>query len=333
MTLLQENSNSVSFRAQSRDLSVSILQTLKYSDHFDFPLTKEEIYLRLIGAQSTHIQLTHTLNQMIKKSQIKKTGIYYHLSGRKSLIAHRLVRTKLSIGTLARAKLLTSHLSLFPFILAIYLTGSLAMSNSEGDSDIDLMIVTKDHRLWTTRFILTIYTEFMGLRRHPHAKRSAGKLCLNLYLTPASYTLPIHKQSLYTAYELIQAVPLYDPHNTHAQLLAANPWIHSYLPNAPSGPGPVGHNNLPTGPGPIGLTIERICYHLQLLYMRKKITRELITPDAAFFHPHDPGVKALRGLSLKGLPARSLAKEGIPGCKPSRARQQAKGESSIEPDV
>ncbi len=304
-------------------ISRAILQTLRYSDHFGFPLTVDEIYFRLVGEGSSRLLLIRNINKLLESSLIQKTDAYYHLPGRSSLVARRLKRAKLSNPLIARAQHLSSIFHSVPSILAIYLTGSLAVCNSSAASDIDLMIITQNHRLWTTRLLLTLYTSLLGLRRTPNSTKNTGKLCLNLYLTPKTYHLPPSKQNLYTAYELIQATPLYDPHNTHAQLLAANPWIHSYLPNVPAGPGPVGHNNLPTGPGPIGHLIESLSYHLQLLYMKSKLTRELITPDAAFFHPHDPGVKALRGLSLKG----------IPGCKPSRARRQAKGESSMEPDV
>lgn len=315
MTLLQEQSNSVSSRAKSRDLNhqsiqTSILQTLKYSDHFGFPLTISEIKLRLVGARSSRPQIIHAINQMLKQSQIEQLGDYFYLPGRKYLISRRFKRSKTSAPQLVSAKTIAYSLSHIPGVLAIYLTGSLAMSNSGPDADIDFMIIAEPNRLWTTRLLLTLYTEFLGLRRRPQSHHASGKICLNLYLTPDSYLLPPFKQSLYTAYELIQAVPLYDPHDTHTSLLTANPWIHQYLPNvilvsdlSPRSDllrrRPQGvfsrHQNTIRRPGRtlIGF-IEFCCYHLQLFYMKSKLTREYITPNSAFFHPHDPGASVLK---------------------------------------
>ena len=303
MTRLQKNKNTVSSRAKPRDLSKSILQTLKYSDHFDFPLTLEELHSRLIRTPISQIGLTHQIRLMLKTGTLAQSGNYYHLPGRSSLVTRRLSRAKLSVPQLSRARSLSSLLSSLSSILAIFLTGSLAMSNSHGNSDIDFMIITKNNRLWTTRLFLTIYTTILGLRRTPHSQKNFGKLCLNLYLSPISYLLPPAKRSLYTAYELIQAVPLYDPSDTRSALLAANPWIHDYLPNfplpSPTGSDPEGSaqprpQHKRGGSDPIGTFIESICYHLQYLYMKNKITREYITKDAAFFHPHDPGKKVLK---------------------------------------
>ncbi len=269
-------------------LATAILQTLKYSDHFDFPLPIKELHTRLIGHETTRAILIQNLAILRKKNQVEQTGSYYHLPGRQTLVAHRLTRAKLSIPQLALAKNRSSQLSFIPGVLAIYLTGSLAMTNSGADSDIDLMIVTRPHKLWTTRLLLTLFTTLLGLRRTPYSTRNSGKLCLNLYLTPHSYLLPPHKRSLYTAYELIQAVPLYDPHDTRSSLLAANPWIRDFLPNFPlptTTPSTIDH-----GRSAINL-FERLAYHLQLLYMRPRLTREYITPDSAFFHPHDKSPK------------------------------------------
>lgn len=274
----------------------SVLHTLTYSDHFGFPLTQDEVYLRLVGARSSRPLLIKIIRQMLKKNLIQKTGDFYHLPGRKSLVTRRLQRHQFSTPQLARAKSIASQLSKFSFIKSIYLTGSLAMSNSPRDADIDFMIITKEGRLWTTRFLLTAYTSLLGLRRTPRSLDNAGKLCLNLYLSPNSYLIPPSKQNLYTAYELIQAIPLYDPEGTRSELLAANPWIKRYLPNYPAGPGLADPGNLPARPGPIGTLIETLLYHLQLLYMCKKITREYITKDSAFFHPNDPGAKILSKL-------------------------------------
>ncbi len=279
----------------------SILQTLKYSDHFGFPLTIDEIHTRLIGVPIRRIGLIRQISLMLKNGLIAHTGNYYHLPGRKSLISRRLHRAKISQPLLTRASRLATQLSAVPGVLAVYLTGSLAMQNPRGDVDIDFMLIIQPGRLWTTRLLLTLYAEFFGLRRHPGYTHNYGKLCLNIYLTPTTYHLPSTKQSLYTAYELIQAVPLFDPEDTHSALLATNAWIHTYLPNfvfpipVPQRSDLVGckPNQKPTRLDLAGL-IEKLCYHVQKIYMAKKLTREYVTPDSAFFHPHDPGAAVLK---------------------------------------
>ncbi|MBP9670363.1 nucleotidyltransferase domain-containing protein [Candidatus Woesebacteria bacterium] len=277
-------------------ISDSILQTLAYSDHFGFPLTLEEIHTRLVGARYSRLQITTAINKMLKTESICRSGDYYHLPGHSNLVARRENNRQTSLPVFSKAKMLAIKLGHVPGVLAIFLTGSLAMSNSTLDSDIDFMVITKNNRLWTTRFLLTIFTTILGLRRTPHSKSHSAKLCLNLYLSPTSYLLPPDRRSLYTAYELIQAVPLYDPTDTHSQILSANSWIHDYLPNAPKGSDLKGsaqsrHYDERGRSDPIGAVLEFILYHLQLLYMKRKITREYITHDRAFFHPNNPSPK------------------------------------------
>lgn len=271
------------------NLSHSILATLTYSDHFGFPLTLPELHLRLIKAKVTRAQLRAAL------TRFPSTRGYYHLPGRSTLIARRINRAHLSSPLLQRANRFVAKLKHFPGVLAIYLTGSLAMQNTNGKGDIDFMVICKPGRLWTTRLLLTLYTTLRSWRRTPHTRHSSGKLCLNLYLTPNSYRLIPDHRSLYTAYELVQAMPLYDPHHTHSALLSANSWIKEYLPNFPL---PTTRVDPSQSKGSTLSILEKLAYTLQLRYMSRKITRELVTPDAAFFHPHDPGAKVLRKLSL-----------------------------------
>ena len=275
-------------------ISRAILQTLKYSDHFGFPLTLDELHTRLISFPLTQIHLIRQIRSMLKKNLLQKTGIYYHLPGRSSLVARRLKRAKLATPQLARAKYLSSLFSPLPSILSIFLTGSLAMRNSNPNSDIDLMIITKPGRLWTTRLFLTLYTSLLGLRRTPNSTHNTGKLCLNLYLTPTTYDLPSTKQSLYTAYELLQAIPLYDPQDTRSSLLAANPWIKKYLPNNrlpnPAGPGLAGPSNLPARPGPIGI-IENSHIGFKSLY--EKDHSRAHHPRLRLFPPPQPCSQAI----------------------------------------
>lgn len=293
--------------AGSDTLNTAILQTLTYSDHFNFPLTREEVFIRLITPTAvSRVQFDKAINALVKARLISSKGEYLYLLGRSSLVPLRTHAKILSLPLLKKAKMLSSQLGNFPGILAIYLTGSLAMSNTDGRSDIDFMIITKPGKLWTTRLMLTIYTSLTRLRRTPQSRNHAGKLCLNLYLTPNSYLLPPHKRSLYTAYELIQAVPLYDPLNTHVDLLSSNSWIYNFLPNAPKRTVPKRKSRLqdekgsPAGEGTVlTLTldfVEHLLYHLQRLYMLPKLTNEFVTLNSAFFHPNNPGKTVLKKL-------------------------------------
>lgn len=268
-------------------ISGAIIQTLAYCDHFDYPLTAEELHSRLIKQKISPAQLRAHLAHLCAAKKLGVQSGYYYLPGRSHLVAQRRSRQLISSRKLTKLNALIPRLGQLPGILAIYLTGSLAMRNAVERDDLDLFIVTKNGRLWTTRLLLTLYVELLGLRRRPHSKRPANQLCLNLYLTPQAFTLPSPKRSLYTAYELIQAIPLYDPHQTRTALLASNPWIKNYLPNfhfLVFPPPPVQAADPPRRPN----LLEKICYSLQLLYMHRKITHEYITRDSAFFHPHNP---------------------------------------------
>ena len=290
----------------------SILNTLKYSDHFDYPLKKNEIYSRLIKCSTTPKAFDRTLTSLTNSGQLGHKGSYYYLPGRGELLSTRRARHKVSQDKIATLTPLISKLAAVPGVLAIYLTGSLAVSNSHPSDVLDLIIITSPGRLWTTRLLLTLYTEFLGRRRRPQDGHSQNQLCLNLYLTPDSFLIPKNLHSLYTAYELIQAVPVYDPTRTHPLLLAANSWISDYLPNIRTllnrnsrlqveKGSPAGERRVlvvQTLLDSLAKLLESLAYHLQYQYMKGKITREHITRDSAFFHPHNPGKKVLKNLAL-----------------------------------
>lgn len=276
-------------------ISDSIISTLIYSDYFGFPLTSRELHARLVGAQISEKSLLSQLSSILSSKLIEKTGDYYHLPGKKSLVKRREKRQKLSITPRIIANSRAGEIGAIPGVLAVFLTGSLAMNNSDPSSDIDLMIIARPNTLWLTRLLVTLYTSILGLRRSPGMGIHSGKLCLNLYLTPDSCLIPPSKQSLYSAYELIQAVPLYDPHHLHSHLLICNSWIKTHLPNFK--PKLVGdchykfnHNFLSLFLTPL----EFLAYHAQRHYMRKRLTRELVTQNSAYFHPNNPGLEVLK---------------------------------------
>jgi hypothetical protein len=234
----------------------------------------------------------------VQNKKVERTADYYFLPGRHVLVARRQARQRASHRLLQTAKRRVATLAHVPGVRALYLTGSLAVANASVHDDIDLMVIASPHRLWLTRLLLTLVTTLRGWRRTPGATKVHAKVCLNLYLTEGSYALPPSKRSLYTAYELIQAVPIYDPSNTRAALLAANAWLYDYLPHAPS-PKITKFRTLQNTTARnfwsrLLDVAELLAYHLQYAYMRPKMTREYVTKEAAFFHPHDPTPPALQ---------------------------------------
>lgn len=275
-------------------LKRAVINTLTYSDHFNYPLTKDELHARLIGHKLTQPKLLSVLGALLQSKEISKKGDYYFLPNKAELVKQRQIYNELSKPLLSHAKSLIPTLTVVSTIKAIYLTGSLAMSNTDGHDDIDLMIITSEGRLWTTRALLTLYTSLLSLRRTPKSTNNAGKLCLNLYLTPTALTMPRARQTIYTAYELIQALPLYDPDDTRASLLTSNSWAKKYLPNYPW---PKSNKNIhPSNKktNPLSNWLELFCYYIQYLYMKSKMTNEYVTIDSAYFHPHNPGKSALK---------------------------------------
>lgn len=279
-------------------LKRSILATLTYSDHFKYPLSASELSLRLVNHKlNKKTLLTSSLSSLVKSGKISKSGIYYHLPNKESLLKLRKIRSAKAKEKRNQIKPLIPKLSNISGVVAIYLTGSLAAGSSKKGDDIDLMIITSPGRLWTTRLLLTLYTQARGLRRRPGEKVASDKLCLNLYLTTSSLEVPGSLHSLYTAYELIQAVPIFDKKDTHPQLMLANSWIKEYLPNVPL-PKKSLKKNLATRPSMPAVILEFLLYHAQLAYMKNKITREHISSSSAFFHPHNPAKRVLDKLVL-----------------------------------
>jgi hypothetical protein len=73
------------------------------------------------------------------------------------------------------------YVSRVPFVKMVAVCNNLAYNNPSELSDIDLFIVIKKGRMWTTRLIITLILQFFGVRRH--GDRIAGRFCLSFFAT------------------------------------------------------------------------------------------------------------------------------------------------------
>jgi len=219
------------------------LQTLLYSDLFDYPLTSDEIAHYLIGVPSTADEVRACLARTRHLSErIIEIDSYLALRGREALIVRRLDRVATSDRLWRRARRFVRVLRLVPFVRMIAITGALAMNNSGAGDDVDVLIITAPDRVWLTR-AFAIALVYAG-------KLCGDTLCPNYVISERALVLERH--TLFVAHEFVQMVPMYG-RDVYDRMCAANGWIQSMLPNAKP---PVG-NTPDQPPGLISRTLKR----------------------------------------------------------------------------
>jgi hypothetical protein len=199
-------------------LEHAILETLAYSDVFDYPLSLDELY-RYLSIRVEIGQLTQVLNSLDGLLGVKDE--FYFLTGREKTVQIRKQRNMRSQKLMKHALKYGRVLGTLPFIRMVALTGSLAVMNSYKDADIDYMLVTTPNRVWTARAFALLLNRLTRLFGHT--------LCPNLIVSENALAWSTH--DLYSAHELCQMIPITGV-DVYRKLLDVNQWTQDFLPNA-----------------------------------------------------------------------------------------------------
>ncbi|MBC7875623.1 MAG: hypothetical protein H7Y59_00515 [Anaerolineales bacterium] len=198
-------------------LENAILETLVYSDIFDYPLTIGELH-RYLVAPAEQDDVLRCVAQMNK---IDSHDGYYFLSGRYEIVHVRIQRESASRKVYKQAITYGRILGSLPFVRMVALTGSLAVMNLSSAADIDYMLVTQTGRLWTARAFAVTFARMMRPFGHT--------ICVNLLVSEKVLTWP--QQDLYPAREICQMIPITGI-DVYQRLRAANLWTKTILPNS-----------------------------------------------------------------------------------------------------
>ena len=253
--------------------------SLIYHHLFNYPLTTLELIKWKPGKK-------------LKKQNISKMGYgytkgFYYLKNNRNIVSKRIVRKRYSLKKIQIAREVAKFLKKIPFIKLVAITGSLSMFNAENNSDIDLIIVTKKGRLWTTRLLSNLLLIIYGFKvRRSGDKDERNKICINMWMDETNLVWPKKERNFYTAHEVAQIMPLFDKQKTYQKILNDNQWIKDYWPNSVKMEKIKKHYKY-RKPNRIERLVELLFYKLQILYMNSKRTREVVTLNKAIFHPID----------------------------------------------
>ena len=198
-------------------LQNAIIETLAYSDIFDYPLKVDELRRFLVISASLH-EVEQSAAEM---KDISFRDGYYYLAGRDEIVELRKHREAASQKTFKRAMFYGRILGALPFVRMVALTGSLAMLNLSKNPDMDFMLVAKHGRVWTARAFAILLGKI--------ARLFGDTICPNLIISERTLDWPL--PDLYSAHELCQMIPIAGL-DFYLRLFDANQWIKSFLPNA-----------------------------------------------------------------------------------------------------
>lgn len=279
-------------------LEKAIVKTVCYADVFDYPLSQQELYYYLIWEQKskspTKKDLIPVMFELVKQKKLFQNGGFFYLPGRGEIVSLRKKRQKISSRKMKLAGKIFKNKVNDENILGLFVTGALSMENADVSDDIDVMIVTRANKLWSSRLRLNMTLK--SVRRRYGATNVENKICTNMYLDETALQVPEEKRSLYTAHEVIQVKLLLNKNNVYERFLSENAWVSEYLPN-------VGiakeADHLFERKGDEADLGEKLAYKLQYVYMKRKITREIITPHMAYFHPRNTNKEVLRKYEMR----------------------------------
>jgi hypothetical protein len=209
----------------------AVLETLAYSDIFDYPLRIEELH-HFLPLSVDLSDLQSILNR--RNDRIGKCEGYYFLAGREELVSLRKRREINSLPAFRRAVQIGRILGLLPFIRMVGLTGSLAHLNCDSNADIDYLIVASHGRVWMARAFALIFGRLTSV--------FSSTLCPNLIIS--EQVLEWQQQDIYSARELCQLIPITGM-DVYLLLRHVNTWTNNFLPNASNAPdlSPKGSSN------------------------------------------------------------------------------------------
>ncbi len=204
-------------------ISLNILKTLVYYDIFSYPLKADEIYHNLPVNHCTVKDIESELTLLCEKGLVFRINDFYLLQNNPDFVRRRVDGNNLCDKRIKSAFRRSKLISKFPYVRAIFLTGSISKGYMDKESDVDYLIITKPGRLWVCKLFLTLFKKIFLLN-------SRKVFCINYYI---DYNhLEIEEKNVFTATEIVTLIPVFGK-KYYDDFYSKNIWVKNYYPNFP----------------------------------------------------------------------------------------------------
>ena len=199
---------------------LAVLQSVTYASLFDYPLTLPQLCESLVAERADEPTIARWLaTGPLLQATIQRQNDLYFPAGRSDLVATRRRREALSRQLLEHDRQVLQFMAAMPFVRLVAVSGSLAHLNAEGQSDLDLFVITRPGRVWLVTLVALIVSRMLGWRR---------RLCLNYIVSEAN--LAIEPGDLFSANQIIHLRPVIGQ-EVYRRFLEANAFVRRYYPN------------------------------------------------------------------------------------------------------
>lgn len=207
--------------SQLSETELAVIKVLAYSHIFHHPLRLDEIVERtdMTNADSKVIQ--NTLDDLVKWGAISQASGYYFIGDSPAIIKKRESGENEAKKLMKVAQRMSLLIYCFPFVRAVFVSGSLSKGSVPDDADIDYFIVTRKNKLWIARTLLVLFKRIFLLG-------SKKYFCVNYFVDEANMEIP--DKNIFTATEVSSIIPLQGSQACE-EFMRQNDWYRAFYPN------------------------------------------------------------------------------------------------------
>lgn len=215
-------------------LEKEVYKTICYFDVFKYPLKEEEI-LRYCSAKITNEELKHALQRLVSEKKIFSQRNFYFLDEKGAANIGTRLDNEIRLTTFNhKIKKYARLVNAFPFVEAVFISGSVSKGLLTEDGDVDYFIIAKPNRVWVCRTILIVFKKVILLN-------SKKYFCVNYFIDSENLRVP--DSNLFVATEIKTLIPV-TSNDISARFAEVNQWADALLPNYGTCNSPLINNKL-----------------------------------------------------------------------------------------